>query len=233
MAGEKYEWIIGSAPPPLEEHSRVKNKVYAKYLYRYVKVLTANPMHDGLNLTLVDGFAGGGRYRDRSSSVPGSPIILLNEIQALQAEFDLERKKPFHLKANFIFVEKLKPSIEFLRNEIANSIHANGLDRNIHLINSTFEEQCSTIIEKIRARGRAHRAIFFLDQYGYNTVSFGSIRRILAELEHPEVILTFSVDALINYLSTDEAFLKGILPTGLTQDDVLVLLWQFLGDGVN
>ncbi|PWC74038.1 hypothetical protein TSH64_02510 [Azospirillum sp. TSH64] len=149
---------------------------------------------------------------------------MLNEIAAMQAEFDLARRKPFHLNANFIFVEKMASSVEFLRNEIATGPHAKRLDQSAHIINSTFEEQCSTILEKVKSRGRAHRAIFFLDQYGYNTVSFFSIRRILTELEHPEIVLTFSVDALINYLSNDEAFLKGILPTGLTRDDVLHML---------
>lgn len=224
MAGDKYEWILGSTPPPLEEHSRAKHDVFRGYLHRYIEVLTANPSHDALNLTLVDGFAGGGLYTDGTGFAPGSPIIMLNKIADMQADFDRTRKKPFRIKADFIFIEKLKPSVEFLRHQISNSIHARNLDQNILILNSTFEQEIPKIIDRIKARGRAHRCIFFLDQYGYNTVSFRSVKRILKELEQPEVILTFNVDFLIDYLSTEDAFLKGITPTGLDRSDVLRML---------
>jgi hypothetical protein len=48
---------------------------------------------------------------------------------------------------------------------------------------------------------RAGRAVFLLDQYGWSQVAFRSIRTILDQLQKAEVFLTFSVDALIDYLS--------------------------------
>ncbi|RYG89161.1 MAG: three-Cys-motif partner protein TcmP, partial [Alphaproteobacteria bacterium] len=53
---------------------------------------------------------------------------------------------------------------------------------------------------------RAHspqrgRSIWLLDQYGWSSVAFGSMRKILGQLEKAEIFLTFSVDALIDYMS--------------------------------
>jgi hypothetical protein len=63
------------------------------------------------------------------------------------------------------------------------------------------------VLAGIRAKGRAHHSLFFLDQYGWSDVRLGSVRRIMAELENPEVVLTFMVDALINLtLSPSSAF---------------------------
>jgi hypothetical protein len=80
------------------------------------------------------------------------------------------------------------------------------------------------IIKLIRSRSRAHRSIFFLDQFGYNQVSLATIREILTSLEHPEIIITFNVDSLIDYLSEDEPFLKAIKPVELGLDQVRRML---------
>lgn len=50
------------------------------------------------------------------------------------------------------------------------------------------------------------------------------IRTILAELNNPELIVTFNVDWLIDYLSTDEKFLKAVKPVELSLQDVQELL---------
>jgi len=59
---KKYHWQIGHTPPELDAHSSAKHRVCRYYLRRYINVLCSDPRHDGLNLTLVDGFAGGGVY---------------------------------------------------------------------------------------------------------------------------------------------------------------------------
>lgn len=54
-----------------------------------------------------------------------------------------------------------------------------------------------------------------LDQYGYNAVPMRCLRDIFAKLKHAEVILTFYIDALLNYLNKENltAFEQA---TGLT-----------------
>lgn len=70
MAGKKYDWQVGHTPPPLDEHSAAKHSVFRSYVQRYIEILTSDPRHDGLNLTLIDGFAGGGEYSYRGQPVP-------------------------------------------------------------------------------------------------------------------------------------------------------------------
>jgi len=215
MSTEKYEWVIGSPPPALEGHSVAKHAVLRSYVRRYIDVLTSDPRHDFLNLTLIDGFAGGGAYVNGGAVAPGSPMILLEEVACAQAGFNAVRTKPFALKAEFIFVERKNSNFEFLERTIRESVYGKGLNENIHLLNLSFEDALPTILERIKGRGRAHRCIFFLDQYGYNQVSFDAIRTILTTLENPEIIVTFNVDYLIDYLSEDEPFLKGVTPVEL------------------
>jgi len=224
MSSDKYSWSHGDTPPVLEAHSLAKHAVLRSYVRRYIEVLTSNPRRDSLNLTLVDGFAGGGEYLYGGRSSPGSPMILLEEVACAQARFDTERTKPFRLTADFAFVELLKPNLDFLEHTIQASVYRPLMNDAIHLINASFQSALPDIISRIRSRGRAHRCIFFLDQYGYTEVSFNAIRTILTSLQNPEIIVTFNVDSLIDYLVEDEAFLKGVKPVELSLSDVRDML---------
>jgi three-Cys-motif partner protein len=192
-------------------------------LRRYIEILTSDPRHDVLNLTLVDGFAGGGEYLSASGIQPGSPLILLEQVALAQTRFNEERRKPFALKADFFFVEQNRSNFEYLSRVIGSSPYAAALRDKIYAVNEDFIAELPRILEHIRNRGRAHRSIFFLDQYGYGDVPFEAIRRIL-DLENPEIILTFSVDYLINYLNENEAFLKAVLPVELSVRQVQEML---------
>jgi three-Cys-motif partner protein len=220
----KYEWRIGSPPPRLEEHSLAKHELLRSYVQRYIQILAADPRHDRLNVTLVDGFAGGGMYHREGTPFPGSPLILLDEVACARADFAATRIKPFALNADFLFVEALRPSVEHLDYTIRQSPYAVELDSTIHLLHADFGAALPRVIEHIRGRGRAHRALFFLDQYGYGNVAFRDVRAILSQLENPEIILTFSVDWIIDYLTNEETFLKAMLPLELGHDRVREML---------
>jgi three-Cys-motif partner protein len=212
----KYDWQIGQTPPELDPHSAAKHAVLGSYVRRYIDVLTSDPRHDGLNLTLIDGFAGGGAYLWGDQPAPGSPMILLEEIAAAQARFQHERTKPFQLNAEFIFVEKTGGNYLFLEDTIRKSAFSGWLGSKIQMLNAEFEAELSRIITHVGNRGRSHRCIFFLDQFGYNQVSFEAVRTILTSLQNPEIILTFNVDYLIDYLSKEDAFLTGVKPVELS-----------------
>lgn len=187
-------------------------------------MLTANPRRDVLKLTIVDGFAGGGQYMRGGILVPGSPLIVLNEIEAAAACVNAQRTKPISIDSKFVFVEHKKANVEFLKALVQASPHASLIGDNLHIIHDSFENALPSIIKDIKFRGRAERAIFFLDQYGYSDVSFHTIRMILDQLANPEIILTFNVDWLIAYLSTDERFLKAVKPIELSLNDVRQML---------
>ena len=67
MTHEHHHWRIGEDPPLIRPHSLAKHRVLQAYLESYVATLTKNPRQDRLRLTLVDGFAGGGRYLDQGT----------------------------------------------------------------------------------------------------------------------------------------------------------------------
>jgi three-Cys-motif partner protein len=220
VSTKKYHWQIGQTPPELDAHSSAKHGVCRHYLRRYINVLCSDPRHDGLNLTLVDGFAGGGVYLRNGQPAPGSPMILLEEIADAQARFAQERIKPFRLNAEFIFVERDAANYLFLQETIRRSEFAAGLGSSIHLVEDAFETALPKIIRKIKGRGRAQRCLFFLDQFGYSQISFDTVRSILSNLQNPEIILTFAVDHLIDYLNNSPAFIAAVRPIELSVQQI-------------
>lgn len=226
--GGKYLWLPGHKLPPLEPHSEAKHHLFRAYLNAYVNRLTRRPEQDRFRLTIVDGFAGGGAYAGpRGTEVPGSPMILLDEAAAAEAAIRLERTKPFELAIDFTFVDASKPHCEVLAQRIAGSPHAHMLGRNVRVVNSGFAEAYEGIEAELVARRGKRRALFFLDQYGYSDAPLALVRRILANVEGAEVILTFAVDTLINYLSETDRFAKAVQPVELSRDDIarLMRLW--------
>jgi three-Cys-motif partner protein len=180
MAQKHYCWKIGEQVPEIGTHSLAKHHVFGEYVGRYIRIVAPQPAQRELNLTIVDGFCGGGRYTYQGSIVPGSPLVLLRAVRATEAELDLNRQHGFRVKAEFFFVDKLEEHIEFLQAELSTSEFKQDVGNSIHLTPDTFESQASSIIEFIRAKGSSHRSLFFLDQYGWSDVSFSVIRDILA-----------------------------------------------------
>lgn len=206
MSREHHDWKIGRDPPLIRPHSLAKHRVLRAYLERYVSVLTANPRQEQLRLTLIDGFAGGGRYLDcrTKEDRPGSPLIMLEAMDQAAEEAQRARSKPFHLDVQYIFVEKEAEALDYLRRVLADSKYAPLVGDRIQLIQGEFTAQVPGITEFVKKRGRADRAIFVLDQFGYSAVPLPTIRNILATLDNAEVILTFATDSLIDYLNGNE-----------------------------
>ena len=199
---EKWAWVIGQPPPLIEAHSRIKHLVIEDYLSRYIKVLMANPQRPVLPLSLVDGFAGGGMYRDESGQeVPGSPLLLLRTIQEAVLELNTDRHTtPRHIDATYHFVEKGRSNFSHLEHVLRANGHGDQIGTRIHLHRSAFEDIAAPIIESMAGQA-TRRALFLLDQYNYSDVDLRLVRRILTTLKGSEVILTFNVGSLITFLT--------------------------------
>lgn len=121
-----------------------------------------------------------------------------------EAEFlvNKDRKKPVALNLDYFFVEADKGAATHLEHELKSRGYGSRLGNDVFLRHAEFGDQSDTIIEHIQRRmPKAGRAIFLLDQYGYSKVPIPLIRKILQTLPGGEVILTFAVDALLNYVS--------------------------------
>jgi len=230
----KYAWTLGSQLPTLDAHSEAKHAVFRAYLREYVRRLTCSMVQDRFRLSIIDGFCGGGRYLDTTGcSVAGSPLIFLEEASALEASLQSERRKSFALNVDFTFVDEAVPHCQFLRSEIRNSPYSDMLKDNIQIIPSSFEDIADNIISSLQRRRGKRRALFFLDQYGYSDVSMSLLRKIMNGVEGAEIILTFAVDALINYISDSDNFAKAVFPLELTASQISELkrIWEGSEEG--
>jgi len=214
---KKYDWKIGHPLPFLDEHSQTKHDLVAEYIKRYVEVYFRKAQVETLPISIVDGFAGGGRYRNRLTDdiSDGSPFLIFESIKEAAIRANVDRKKPRRVNADYYFVEKLEPHIDFLENEIKHSSYRSGLGSNIFLVNEAFEDAAKDIVARIKARNRAQRAIFILDQYAYKDVPLPLVRKILTTLKNSEVILTFNFDALQSYLTDSERHRSALQRIGL------------------
>ncbi len=64
------------------------------------------------------------------------------------------------------------------------------------------------ILKEIQSEGRKHKVLFLLDQFGYSAVPIQTIQHIFKNLPDAEIILTFAVDWLIDYLSIKPSYME-------------------------
>ncbi|MFV0445107.1 MAG: three-Cys-motif partner protein TcmP [Planctomycetaceae bacterium] len=218
MSREHHDWQAGKAPPLIRPHSLAKHRVLRAYLEQYVSILTANPRQEQLRLTLVDGFAGGGLYLDSRTKEErsGSPLIMLEAMEQAAQTAQQMRSKPFHLDVQYVFVEKDREALDYLRAVLRDSRFAPLLSDRIQLLHGEFVARSSEITEFVKNQGRANRAIYVLDQFGYSDVPLTTIRDVLATLENAEVLLTFATDFLIDYLSGNDQTQRILENVGIT-----------------
>jgi three-Cys-motif partner protein len=201
-----YSWKWGSPPPPIKRHSEVKHALLRNYLIQYFLTLVSMPHRETVKLTIVDGFCGGGLYlNEAGDEVPGSPLVILDAIR--EAEFLIntrqERRKPINIDVELLCIDTSRSALEYLRRLLVERNHGAALAaEQIRLIPGQFADHCASVIQRAHDRSRKRgRAIFVLDQYGYTGVPVQCLRDIFSRLPTAEVILTFYIDALINYLN--------------------------------
>lgn len=201
----RYDWVWGSPPPLLKRHSEVKHALLRNYLVEYFLTLVSLPQQDKIQLTIVDGFCGGGLYLNEANrEVPGSPIVILDAIREAEALVNLrqERRKPIMIDVELICIDECSYALDYLRHVLEERGHGEALTKNkIQLNKGEFADHCEAAVKRAHDRSpRSGRALFVLDQYGYAAVPMHCLRNIFAKLKHAEVILTFYIDSLLTYL---------------------------------
>src|SRR5882757_6463489 len=116
MVEKLYSWKAGAA---LEEHSKRKHKIVREYFARYLTVRCQLPMQAKFRLAIVDGFAGGGRYKCGS---PGSPIIFIEELRSAANELNIKRQSegmaPLDIECLLILNDFEPETINLLRSHV-------------------------------------------------------------------------------------------------------------------
>lgn len=197
----EYDWSGG--PATLDDHSLAKHKLLDPNVYDYVRPLAQNPRRQELNLTVVDGFAGGGLYRGvHGEEHLSSPLLVMHAVETTTAAESARRREGLSVRTQYIFVEKNRTAIEFLKRTLAERGLGPNASRTVEILGGTFEKHAAPILEAARTHSpKSHRTIFVLDQDGWRQLPTAMIAQIFQTFERPEVILTFSVDKFANTLA--------------------------------
>lgn len=205
MTLKQYNWKNG--PDFIQQHSVAKHRILRAYLAAYYQTLVTSPSREVLKLTLVDGFAGGGKYihADSREAHDGSPLIFLNATKEAEYLINQDRRKPVRLEVDYFFTEFNRDAYLYLDKVLREEGHGPRIGNGIYLDNARFQDKAGSIIEFIKRKSpRNGRSIFLLDQYGYKEVPTPLMRRIFEELPSAEIILTFNVDSFVNFVTDGE-----------------------------
>jgi len=203
MPRAPYKWGFDGEPATIKQHSIAKHDVLRAYLLQYFQTLIT-PQQDELRLTLVDGFAGGGIYAHELTRqvVLGSPFVFLEAAREAEALINGDRQKPLRINADYFFVDEDEDAVSVLETALRDRGYGGRIGGDIRLLRGRFEATADIIRTSIRQKNpRSGRALFFLDQYGYKEVPAPLIQSIFREMPAAEVILTFNIDAFINFAS--------------------------------
>ena len=216
----KYNW---NATPTLDEHSKIKHKIYSQYITAYIDTLMSNYNIPQMEFSIVDGFSGGGIYQDSITSKVcyGSPIVVLDAVHVGRALVNVKRQTLREVKANYFFVDNDKQAIETL----GATIKTLAKDRehyrqdlpNIYIYEDNFENKLNDLINAINLKTKSGgKAIFLLDQYGYGKATIASLKKILTKVPKSEIILTFNIDSVSRYFSEKDEFKISLVNLGIS-----------------
>ncbi|NJM74725.1 MAG: three-Cys-motif partner protein TcmP [Acaryochloridaceae cyanobacterium RU_4_10] len=202
----------GNNPPIVEAHTKARHQVTEEYLKDWIVTLCGNNRAFSKKVTIIDGFCGGGVYRDNetSSLYLGSPFKIISSIEeGLKIVKNTKSKPNYELDAEFIFIDSRKEHIECLQKtlkEYAPETYKQCPD-NFKFICNEFENVVDPIIENLRKRNCS--SMFILDPTGYNDVSMRSIRNIIA-LKKSEIIFTFMTEYISRFINLRHGKLKRV-----------------------
>ena len=226
-----FKWHPGEPPPSIESHSKAKLDVLRSYLRAYFDRLNANPVREKFKLDLIDGFAGGGSFLDGTTEVSGTPLVMLEEAKQAEVRLNERRTKRLDIDCKFYFVDKERAHTDHLQKVLGGRGHQVDDDR-IVVRTGRFEDEIEGILASVRQRHpRSGRAIFLLDQTGFSQIELSLVSRIFRKLPAAEVILTFAVDALINFLPDTLQIAKSAAALQLTDSQIHDLVQQKDGSG--
>ncbi len=186
------------------------------YVEEYITILCARSFGvEKFRITLIDGFSGGGAYKDAKQ---GSPFVLLRAVETAEARLNLGgRTKRIEIDCECHFIDSSKEAIECLRHQFDQSVYKKRVGKSVFLHRGTFESQYPSIVERLKKRHprAGGRAIFFLDQCGYTQVNPTVLREISHVIKHAEYIINFAIEWLSDFIGDSKQFRSRFQTLGL------------------
>lgn len=226
MTNKNFSWRKNVLAPCIRPHSSRKLDVIEQYVRVYLKTLASDPRINNIALSIVDTFCGGGVYKNGISGKVefGSPLRLVNIVRATESELAAERRKPFKILAKFYFSDASKEHVDFLTSELKKNGFREEIGKSICLTSGRSSDTLQRIVSQVRRSRGNTRSIFVLDQFGYKDVPMEDVRMILRRLPNAEIILTFSVDALLNFLTDKHEPNETLRQFGVNRE--LISFWR-------
>ncbi|WP_043350856.1 three-Cys-motif partner protein TcmP [Methylobacterium sp. B1] len=206
MVEKRYEWADGAV---LEEHSRRKHEILREYVFDYLTVRCKLPQQERFRLSIVDGFAGGGRYH---CGAAGSPLIFIEElkraVEAVNTQRVVQGLGAIEVECLLVFNDASRDAIELLKTHVAPmqsdiALTCPKLHLNVEYLNDFFEVAYPKI-KSLLGQGRYRSVIFNLDQCGHSHVERGTILDIMHSWPAAEIFYTFVITSLLAFLQKDE-----------------------------
>ena len=206
MVEKRYEWTDGAT---LEEHSRRKHKILREYVFDYLTVRCKLPQQERFRLAIVDGFAGGGRYR---CGAAGSPVIFIEElkraVEAVNTQRAVQGLGAIEVECLLIFNDASRDAIELLKTHVApmqadTALNCPKLHLRVEYLNEFFEAAYPKI-KSLLGQGRYRSVIFNLDQCGHSHVERETILDIMRSWPAAEIFYTFVITSLLAFLRKDQ-----------------------------
>ncbi|PIB95384.1 three-Cys-motif partner protein TcmP [Caulobacter sp. X] len=222
-----YEWANGAE---LEEHSRRKHKILREYFFQYITVRCQLPQQERFRLAVIDGFAGGGRYKCGTS---GSPLIFVEELKRAIDAVNTQRAAQglglIEIECLLVLndfsrdaIERLKVNLAPLQTDIQSTTPR--LHVRVEYMNDPFEGAYPKI-KRALEQGRYRNVLFNLDQCGHKHVERATLVDIMRSYSSVEIFYTFAIEALISFLKKADPIKLAdqLRPFGLQSTDLSAL----------
>jgi three-Cys-motif partner protein len=186
----------GSYPPKIETHTKVKHRVLEEYIQKWIETLLGHGRFGVLNYTIVDGYAGGGVYKDGKDAWLGSPLRILQSFE--KGLYSVLSRKPYlHPNFKFIFTDSKQAHIQCLDLQLREAGYGKYLDDGtVEIRHLDFERKLEQIVAEVKAR--KGNSFFFLDPFGLDVTP--EITKKIFTIPRTEILFNHMVSGLYRIL---------------------------------
>lgn len=214
MSESQARWSAdGKYIPSIDHHTKAKHKIIEKYIENLIIKLYGETRYGETRFTFIDGFCGGGMYKDEESKTiwAGSPIRIINAVR--EGYKKSKRKYPVPLNVKYIFIDSKKSHLNCLKNYSMGKAELEELtDEQPHSYEDEFGrriEQCQfwkgefeDLVNNciLTVDSRKGHSFFLIDPFGWTDISMRSIRKINS-LKGSEILYTYMINYIKRFLS--------------------------------
>ena len=171
-------------------HTKKKHAILIRYMKAWLSILGQGARRAGYraHLTIVDAFAGRGRY---TTDDPGSPLLLRDIAGRVITDDRVDN-------VDLIYIENDPDNCAALADELREAGSVSGVIES-GPYRDTFEKVAPRVIELLRSTGNA--SFWFIDPFGYAGVPLDLVQHIL-HLRRAEVFITLMVRDMRRFLDS-------------------------------